>query len=141
MSYTVDYAKALDNDLNELRLADLQEAALWFELIDAIYDIEPVANELMVNNGYRIDQPRFDTIPVGVLLKAGYNVGRIKLYRAGGIPHRHRLLYALNHSAATCTIWLLGLMERNADYDLKHPFLQRICRDYDNLGIARVPRG
>lgn len=140
MSYTVDYAEALDGDLEQLGLADSQGAALWIELIDTIYELEGVRNELLVNKGYHFVQPRFDTIPIGVLLKLGYNISRVKLYRADGTFHRHRLLYALNHSAGACTIWLLGLMERGANYDLNHPLLQRVCLDYDNLGIARVPR-
>lgn len=141
MSYSICFAPGLDDDLAQIRSIDINAAALWLELINAIYDVEAVANELMVDNGYRFVQPRFDTVPVGVLLRRGYNVSRIKLYKPDGTVQRHRLLYALDYVSSSCTICLLGLMERVADYDIQHPYLQRICRDYDDFGVAKIPRG
>ena len=120
---------------------DRAATALWLELIDLIYDNDTVANEMTVHNGYRAEQPRFDSVPLGGLLRLGYNISRVKLYRANGTPHAQRLLYAVNHHISPAKIFLLGLMPRTANYEQTHPIVARALLDYDRLGIPHVPKG
>lgn len=141
MAYSIDFVDGLNRDLEAVEAASRRAAALWVELIDLIYDSQPIADELTRSNGYRAVQPHFDSIPVGELLRRGYNISRVKLYGPDGNPHPHRLLYAVNHSTRPATIVLLGLMPRSAEYETSNQVVARAIQDYDRLGIPRVPRG
>lgn len=142
MGYSIDFVSALDDDLERLHHEDPDVEALWLEVVDLVYDVESIAYELTLDRGYNPRQPCFDTVPIGELLRLGFNIGRIKLYPPDGGPAlRQRLLYALDHRRSPGTIWLLGLMPRKVDYDPKDPFIARVLRDYRQLGIPLVPRG
>lgn len=136
-----DYADALNDDLAALGVSAPKDAALWLVLIDELYDVPAVAQELTVARGSRDEQPRFDTVPVADFLRRGYNISRIKLYHPDLRPYPQRLLYALDHQRQRPHITLLGLLPRKTVYDASDPTVARILHDYDRLAIPRISRG
>lgn len=141
MSYILKLCDAVEDDLAELYETNARQAALWDQLFDTLIDNEALRQQLCRHNGYNAVQPAFDTLPVGAYLNRGFNVVRLKLYGRGRTLS-HRLLFTLHHKAIDHgTIWLLGLMQREADYDPQDAFGTRIRQQYDSLGIPRVSRG
>lgn len=142
MGYSRDCAAAVDDDLGDVAAEDEAAAALWLAVIDEIYDDDLVATELALARGSRATPPRFDCECVVRLVKQGYNIARVKVYHPDtDEPLPHRLLYALHHVPSSTRIVLLGLMPRDVNYDPRSTFMQRVLRDYDALGIARLFRG
>lgn len=142
MGYILNLCSALEDDIDALYEANQEQAALWDELIDELFGSARLREELTMHNGYNHVQPHFDTVPVGVYLKLGFNVSRLKLYRPGGRgPFPHRLLYTVHHTLPNGAIWLLGLMPRHGNYEPQDLLGTRIRHDYDSLGIPRIPRG
>lgn len=141
MGYILNLCGALEDDIDDLYGANQEQAALWDELIDEIIGNARLREELTLHNGYNLLQPHFDTVPVGAYLKLGFNVSRLKLYKPGGGPFPHRLLYTVHHTLPNNRIWLLGLMPRHDNYDPRNAFGTRIRNDYDALGVPRTPRG
>lgn len=138
MSYSVDFAAALEDDLAKLRQRNAPLYALWQAAIDAICEIEDVAELLGQHQGAWPNAPRFNTVPVGGLLRRHYNINRIKLEKPDGTAYEMRLLYAMDHRTSPSTIWLLGLMPRAENYHPSKTITQRVLSDYDALEIPRV---
>lgn len=142
MTYSVDYPAGLNEDLERLQAVDSAAHALWLVLVDLIYDNDFIVDELTRNATLQRGPPRFDTGPIGEFLRAGFNVCRIKLLRPDGRPLAdQRLLYAVDHRPRIERLYLLGLMERSANYEFHDPIVARSLNDYDRFGIPRIPRG
>lgn len=142
MGYILNFAAELEADLEALWPTAPEDAALWDDLLDLLWNNSRLCDQLTRHNGYNAMQPRFDIVPVGAYLRLGLNVNRLKLYKVAGQPMPQRLLFSVHHRAVDSgTIHLLGLMPRHYEYDPNDAFGSRIIDQYDRLGVPRVPRG
>lgn len=140
MVYSIDYTDALDDQLNALQTSAPKDFALWKQLVDLLWDNQQMRYELSVNRTAQPGPPRFDTQPVGNLLKSGYSVWRLKLLREDRVTQlsQFRLLYAFHHNVNPPVLHLLALMPRIENYAPAQPTVKRCLRDYAAIGVPRI---
>lgn len=70
------------------------------------------------------------------------NAWRLKIFgfsaKGNKFVLRHRIIYAPDYIRNT--IHILGLMQRDIDYEQDKGFIQEIIKRYDKLGLVKLPR-
>jgi len=77
----------------------------------------------------------FDVKEWEVAKRLKYIIWRIKFLWLEGPAARYRIIYAFHPKQYR--YYILGIVERNFNYDLKHERSKKIIAAYDNLNIPR----
>lgn len=137
MAYDLEYDPGLYDDVDALE--DDDEFAAWSELFEVLEEVSALRAQLEVDRATHYPPPRFDHQPVQQLLKARYNIYRLKLCTGPeGTAWERRLLFALDHKRRK--IVLFRLMPRSDDYEFTSDAVRSACCRYDELGIPPAVR-
>jgi hypothetical protein len=135
MIYDLDWAESIAQDMADLKASDVEQWAM----VEALFQQLDDDDELLcfLGQSYKArDSPRLDIKPV---LEARDNgnrrIHRVKLYRSDGTPLGFRVLYGVSRSYPRGRIVILGVAARNTSYKPESAFWERICRDYDAVGL------
>lgn len=112
---------------------------------DAAADIEVFLDEAR-NNQDTLDcltrkgYVRYEDVPFNVTeweatKKSKYNLWRLKLLWIESGASKYRIVYAFH--PGELRYYVLGILDREFDYDLNHPRSQKILAAYDDLDIPR----
>ncbi len=127
-------------------IAEQELDNLWEQDENAAADIETALEEISSNplifnhlsdKKYRhIGKPGqadFESQAFEALYRKGLNLFRLKFWDVNGAVINYRVIYA-HHPQADC-FYILAVVNRDFNYDITHPIVQRVRRDYDSLGI------
>jgi len=137
--YAIRWAnESLEHDLDAVYAQDEADGLYVDTLFDVLEDSAVLRAALAEGRFRRIEDPRFDANPLAWSYRSGYNLYYLKMWRTDGALVPFRLIYAVDHTPQSRSVWVLGLMERAENYDEHSDFAQRVCRDYERFGIPRV---
>lgn len=133
------YSLALHNDA----LADLERIRQDDE--DVAADIEVFLEEAKNNqgtldnftrNGYvHYGEVNFDVKEWSEARRQKYNLWRIKFISVGGPLMKYRIVYAFH--PIEYRYYVLGIVEREFNYDMRHERTKKILAAYDAIDIPR----
>lgn len=133
------YSIALHRDAEE----DLDR--IYSENEDLGADIEAFLEEAKANQetldnltckGYvHYGEPPFDVKEWEKAKRLKYNLRRIRMLWLDGPAAKYRIVYAFH--PVEYRYYVLGIVDREFDYDLQHPRAKEILSAYDALGIPR----
>lgn len=133
------YSIAIHDDAQ----ADLEE--IWNSDADAAADIETFLEEAKLNqatlsnltqNGYiQYGEWPYDVKEWGEAKRQRYNLWRVRLLWLEGKASKFRIVYAFHPTEFR--YYVLGVVDREFNYAIKHPISKRITAAYDALCIPR----
>lgn len=134
-AYSIALYKDAEDDLD----------LIYSEDEDAAADIEAFLEEAKLNqetlgNLNRKGYVQYGDLPFDVkewekAKRSKYILWRLKLLWLQGNAAKYRIIYAFH--PIQYRYYVLGIVERNFDYDIKHPRAQQILAAYDTLDIPR----
>lgn len=120
-----------ESDLERLWRLDRCAAVRIISLLEEIEGDEDLLDQLSVDHFLREAPRQFDVVQWIELWKSGRNVFRLKAWDANIVQLPYRVLYAFIPQPDEYHI--LGVIHRDWDYQIDHPFSQRIIKAYDEL--------
>lgn len=127
--------------LHEDAIADLE--ALWENDEDAAAEISAFLQEvkasqdmldrLTCNKYVRYEKPEFSVEVWATQQNRKRNLWRLRLFALTGSSAKQRIVYAFH--PLELRYYILGIVHREFDYDLKHPVSNRISKAYDAIDI------
>ncbi|MBV7482497.1 type II toxin-antitoxin system RelE/ParE family toxin [Bordetella sp. BOR01] len=127
-------------DLDQLWESGAPQAEDAVALIEAVFDELANDSEFLARmwrrQERRMAEPSIEADRIVSLWRTGRNLLRLKLWdfpEHGGALLPWRVVYA--YDARSEAYHVLGVIQRDTNYETHHPHIQRILRDYDALGI------
>lgn len=135
----LNYSLVLHDDA----IADLDR--IYIENEDAGAEIEVFLEEaklnqntldnLTRNNYVQYVDPQFDVKELVELKRLKYNLWRVRMLWLKGPAAKYRIIYAFHPNE--CRYYILGIVNRQFNYDLQHERTIKILHNYDQLNIPR----
>lgn len=121
------------NDLEELWDVDEDSAAEIETALDEISHDVTLLSRLTERRFRNVETPAFDTDRFVALWQKGFNLYRLKFWdwQGGVVPYR--VIYA--HNPTTDTMYVLAVVSREFNYDIRHPIVTRVRAEYERLGL------
>ena len=134
-AYSIALHEDAEDDLDRIYDEDENAAAdieTFFE--EAKLNQETLDN--LTRRGYvQYGESPFDVKEWEKAKRVKYILWRIRLLWLQGDAAKYRIIYAFH--PIQYRYYVLGIVERNFDYDIKHPRAQKILAAYDALDIPR----
>jgi mRNA-degrading endonuclease RelE of RelBE toxin-antitoxin system len=134
-TYSIALHKDAQADLNRIDEED-EDAAADIEIFleEAKNNQETLDN--LTRNGYvQYGESPIDVKEWGEAKRSKYNLWRLKLLWLRGPAAKYRIIYAFH--PVEYRYYVLGIVERNFGYDLRHERSKQILAAYDSLDIPR----
>jgi hypothetical protein len=132
--YSLVVARAALEDLASIRRADARAADMILALIQEAKVNQEVLESFSVRDFGAYASQRYSVRPWVAQQNAGRNLWRIKIWELEKFGLRYRIIYAFD--ARVGRYYVLGIFERDFNYDESDPRTKRILASYDSIGIS-----
>ncbi|MBK6896949.1 MAG: hypothetical protein IPH06_10205 [Alphaproteobacteria bacterium] len=138
--FRVDIIEEAKKEIRELFEANKQQAG---RLVVVLQELSENCTDIydLVESGYECEDFNVDAV-WSLQNKELRNVWRLKIFgfslKGTKFNLSHRVIYAPDYKRNT--IHILGLMDRDLDYEKDKEFIKEIIKRYDRLGLSRLPR-
>jgi hypothetical protein len=136
----VGYSIALHDDaiddINKIYLIDEDAAADIEVFLEEAKLNQKTLDSLTVNNYVNHEDPPFDVKELIELKRHKYIVWRVRLLWLDSNARNYRIIYAFNPTEMR--YYILGVVPREFNYDIKNEITKRIIAAYGKLGLPRI---
>lgn len=124
------------NDINKIYSIDEDAAADIEVFLEEAKLNQKTLDSLTVNKYVNYEDPPFDVKELIELKKQKFIVWRVRLLWLDSNARNYRIIYAFNPSEMR--YYILGVVPREFNYDIKNEITKRIIAAYDKLGLPRI---
>lgn len=134
--YSIAIHDDAGRDLDQLYQTDEDAAADIEAFLEEAKLNQKTLDSLTVNGYVNEEQPPFDVTELVELKRQKFILWRVRLLWLDSNARDYRIVYAFNPTEMR--YYVLGIIDRNFNYDANHEFTKRIVAAYDKLGIPRI---
>lgn len=136
----VGYSIALHDDaiddINKIYSIDEDAAADIEVFLEEAKLNQKTLDSLTVNNYVNYEDPPFNVKELIELKRQKFIVWRVRLLWLDSNARNYRIIYAFNPTEMR--YYVLGVVPREFNYDIKNEITKRIIAAYDKLGLPRI---
>lgn len=134
-AYSIAWHPDAKADLERIREVDENTAADIEVFFEEVRDNQLTLDNLTRNGYVQHGDVPFDISEWGEARRKKYNLWRLKFLFVKGLAAKYRIIYAFH--GIQYRYYVLGIVERNFDYNIHHERSKQILAAYDSLDIPR----
>lgn len=136
IGYSIAVHEDAVNDLDQIYLVDEDAAADIEVFLEEAKSNQKLLDALTINKYVNYEDPPYDVKELIELKRHKLNLWRVRVLWLDSNARDYRVIYAF--SPKEMRYYVLGVVHREFNYDIRHEVTKRIIAAYGNLDIARI---